>query len=489
MEQTSHFPSHTLGRHELTLAALTLPWGLFAANCILFGGLSLGFALAGCSLMGILTWYRLGQGGRFTGFSAGVLGLCCLTCAGFAWSDDYAVKFVSLCCGLFGWNLVQCLMAGKNRRAPGSAGVILDVLDTLFLTPMAHLAPSFRGLSRELQSDHRLRRFTGVLWGLLLAAPVLLMVVPLLISADAAFEGVVNLLPEVDLAQWIATAIFGSIAFAYIFGQSVGLTQENTETVPGRPVKKLSVLTVNTALAVVSAVYVVYLVSQLAYFVGGFAGILPQGYTVAEYAVRGFFEMARLSAINLAVVSIALFAVKREGKAPLSTRVLCLFLGLVTEFLVLSAMAKMGLYIGSFGLTRRRVLVVAILIFLGVTTAAVSLHLFLPRLPYGKVAVVTALVLCCGLLWLDVDYQVAKYNVEHYRSGKLENMDVAYLMELGSGAMPWLEELAKDGDATARMYLEQQVFYARPDDFRDWNYHHANAADITKRWRNDMQTP
>ena len=53
-------------------------------------------------------------------------------------------------------------------------------------------------------------------------------------------------------------------------------------------------VTLCVALGMISLVYVLYLVSQLAYFSGGFSGILPKGYTMAEYARRGFFEMAWL---------------------------------------------------------------------------------------------------------------------------------------------------------------------------------------------------
>ncbi len=72
----------------------------------------------------------------------------------------------------------------------------------------------------------------------------------------------------------------------------------------------------NILLGTVCLIYAVYLLSQLAYLGGGFAGILPDGYTLAEYARRGFFEMAWLSFINLGLMCLAMGLVEKEGRCP-----------------------------------------------------------------------------------------------------------------------------------------------------------------------------
>ena len=72
----------------------------------------------------------------------------------------------------------------------------------------------------------------------------------------------------------------------------------------------------NTALGAVCAVYLAYLFSQLAYFVGGFSGILPEGFTRAEYARRGFFEMTCLAGVNLALMTFGVGKVRHSGRTP-----------------------------------------------------------------------------------------------------------------------------------------------------------------------------
>jgi hypothetical protein len=237
--------------------------------------------------------------------------------------------------------------------------------------------------------------------------------------------------------------------------------------------KTVSSLTVNTVLSSVCLVYLVYLLSQLAYFIGGFSGILPEGFTAAEYARRGFFEMAMLCFIDLGIIAFCVGLVaKKDGKAPLSTRLLCLFIGLVTIFLVITASAKMGLYISFYGLTRLRVLTELIMVFLGVTTGLVCLWLFAPKVPYMKVILLVALSMGAVTLWADVDTVVAAYNVSAYQSGSLATVDVDYLGTLGDGAVPYISQLTTDSYINVASRAKEILAHRNTvtGDFRSWNY-------------------
>jgi hypothetical protein len=154
------------------------------------------------------------------------------------------------------------------------------------------------------------------------------------------------------------------------------------------------------------------------------------------------------------------------------TRLLCLFIGLVTVFFVATASAKMGMYIGAYGLTRLRVLTEVIMVFLGIATALVCLWLFVPKLPYMKAILLIALTMGAGTLWADVDTVVAAYNVRAYQSGALDSVDVHYLWTLGDGAVPYIAELTKAEDpAVAQRAVEILERYHKNDgDFRAWNY-------------------
>ena len=471
--QSSFFP--TAGR-ELIFGLVILVTGMLLRNSVLFGGFNLGFAIfSGLSILCAVA-YLLISGCRFSLYSGSLLGLSLVICAGFARTDDGFVKFVMFCFLLVSTNLGLCLLAGQNRRSPNGVTSLLDASRAAFALSWGKLPDAFRGLVRAFRrSGSAGKKGSAVLLGLLVAVPILAILIPPLMQADAAFDALLDMLPEWDITEFFATAIVGAYVVCWLYCRAVAL-KHAPKAAPAQTAagKGISVLTVNTVLTAVAFVYVVYLISQLAYFSGGLLGILPEGYTMAEYARRGFFEMAWLCAINLSIIALSVGLVKKDGAAPLSTRLICLFIGIVTLFLVVTASAKMFLYIGAYGLTRLRVLTEVIMVFLGITTLLLSVWLFVPKLAYMKAILLVGLVIGAAVFWADVDTVVARYNVTAYQAGKLETVDVSYLnYELGSGALPYIQMLENDSDpavaAEVRDILEHRDAH-EAEDYRGWNY-------------------
>ena len=84
--------------------------------------------------------------------------------------------------------------------------------------------------------------------------PVLLILVPLLMFADAAFEGLVDSLPQFDIAQIFVTLLFGVSLSLLLYSRSVALRHCEPGTQKTSPAlfKGLSALTVNTVLRTAS---------------------------------------------------------------------------------------------------------------------------------------------------------------------------------------------------------------------------------------------
>lgn len=470
-QQKPFFPT---GNPELVFGLILLVIGCLLCNSMLYAGFHLGFALfCGCAIL-CSTVYLLRCGCKMSLYSGILLGMSLVICASFARSDDGFVKFVMLCFLLISTNLGFCLMAGQNRRAPKGVTSLLDAPRTVFALGFGKLPESMRGLRDGIKHSGSAGRKGGaVLLGLAIAVPLLAIVIPLLISADAAFDALLKKLPDWDFGELLGSLIFGALLACFLYSRGTALHHAPKAAPARSAIKGIHPLTVNTVLIAVSAVYVVYLVSQLAYFSGGFSGILPEGYTAAEYARRGFFEMAWLCAINLGIMALAVGLVAKKENAPILTRLVCLFLGIVTLFLVVSASAKMFLYIGSFGLTRLRVLTQVIIFFFGIATILVSVWLFVPKLPYMKAVLIAALVIGSAVAWADVDTVVAAYNVAAYQTGKLASIDVDYLDSLGKGAIPHIAKLTGDADpaiAKAAANALEYGSYDKIDDFREWNY-------------------
>lgn len=475
MENEQTGKSFPVGIKELGFGVATLGAGLLQTNSILSGGFSLGFAIGYLLCLFCSVLYLVCSGRKFSKYSFTLLFLSFVIAASFARSDDSLVKLVMFCFLVVSTNLGLCLLAEKNRYAPGTVRSLEDAVSTLFSLGVGELPASYRGLHNAFRRSGSIGQKSGaILLGLGITVPVLLIIVPLLMQADAAFEGMLRYLPDFSFPEFFGTVLFGGCLGFVLYTRNTALQYKETVPTVQRQHKGISPLTINTVLIAICLVYCAYLASQLAYFTGGLAGILPEDYTLAEYARRGFFEMAWLCAINLGIILFALAVCAKGNGTPLSTRLFCLFIGIVTLFFIIAASAKMILYIDSFGLTRLRMLTQVVMVFFAVVTVLVSVWLFVPKLPYMKAVIICALVIGAAVSWADVDTQVARYNVRRYLSGQTETVDVDYLNALGSGAVPYIAKLAEEAPDAAisdsAQFLLDNRWTEKPEDFRDWNY-------------------
>lgn len=477
----SSFPT---ARREKAYAVCMALISLFLCNSILYGGFQLGFAVFGGLAVLCPVAYLLKNGHKLTLYTGAMLLFDLILCAGFARADDGFVKFVILCFLAVSVNLMLSQLAGKNRHYPGGISSLLDAPRTVFVHGVGGMPESLRGLKQaSREGGSRTKKSGAILLGLGISLIVLGIMVPLLIRADAAFDGFIQQLPDFDLGQLVLTVLVGGMVWIPLYSVAVSLQHKSKPEFPEtKPRKGILQLTINTVLLAVSFLYLVYLLSQLAYLWGGMAGILPENFTAAEYARRGFFEMALLCFINLTIISVSVGLVRKQPRIPLLTRILCLFIGIVTVFLTVTSGGKMLLYISSFGLTRLRVLTQIITVFFGLSTTVVCIWLFAPKLPYTKIVLFVALLLGSITLWADVDTVVARYNVHAYQSGALQTVDMQYLIQLGDGAVPYLLELTQDSDVTvariATNELEKRASRLDTSDIRSWTYTSAQAKQL-----------
>ena len=152
--------------------------------------------------------------------------------------------------------------------------------------------------------------------GILLAIPVLMVVIPLLISSDVAFAGFIKSLFE-NITLTVFKIIVGLIITPFVIAYCFAL--KNSERKEYTPSKfgGIDNTIVISFLSAISICYLTYLFSQLAYFFSAFKGFLPEGYefNVSTYARRGFFEMSAIAAINFLVIfGSLLLSKKKKGK-------------------------------------------------------------------------------------------------------------------------------------------------------------------------------
>lgn len=449
------------GTRDLVFAGILAVLCILAADFYFWGGLGLAATVVTALIFLTGASYLLKHRRKLTGYSI-YCGLAYVIGAGaFLISDGGFLHFLLIHVLLALATVAMMEVMELRADRDSSFRNVGDFFRTLFGLTFGNIGAAFYGIfHREDETgETKSRKMGAPLLGFACAIPVLLIVIPLLMSSDEAFDNMLGRISGDTVGELVLSTLLGLFAFLLIFSRLFALPKaEKREKAPST-FRGMASVTLCVALGMISFVYVLYLVSQLAYFFDAFSGLLPKGFSVAEYARRGFFEMCIVCAINLALIFLAaLLSRKEEGKTPLAIRLFSLFFCVFSLVLISTALSKMFLYIGSFGMTHKRILTSVFMLFLAVMFLAVGLRLFVPRVPYMKICLITASLLLIATCYVNVDSMIAEYNVTAYQNHKLDSIDMDTLAELdGDSAVPWLLELLEDEDRAMRTEAAEQL--------------------------------
>lgn len=455
---------------DFSFAIITLITSIFSVYLSFYGNFNLGFALSFFVLAVIIVLYIKNKITKIKPFSL-YCGICALLCAGvFPIYCDYFSKFM-LFVAIFALSAI-CVggLTDSNKYSEKSYQLIFDILRICIAIPLMHMSDMLFGLFSSGEGDSKGKK-SSIILGIVCALPVLFVLIPLLVSSDAAFEGIVNtVLGKVDYL--VVSLIFGVILFIILFSLLFAIVKglAKNEREFSYIDRSISKITINSFLSMICAVYVIYLFSQLAYFFNAFSSILPEKYTVAEYTRRGFFEMAVICVINLMLIFVSLvFSRKENGKIALSTRLIALFVAAFSLVLISTVGSKMFMYISSFGMTRLRILVSVFMLVLCFIFLFVIIKLFAPKFSYMRYIVIAVTVIGITVAYADIDRVIAKYNTEMYLNGTLQTIDVSAFENLSDSAVPYLVKLLDNSDKTVAQVAKSQL-QSRASNYYDIDY-------------------
>ena len=202
------------------------------------------------------------------------------------------------------------------------------------------------------------------------------------------------------------------------------------------------------------------------YYLSAFGGILPEGYSYSEYARQGFFELCGTAVLDLFVIFVAGVLAKRNesGRKPVAVRIYSAVFGITTILLICSAMSKMIMYIGEYGLTGLRFYTSWFMILLGIVFFVLILHEIFPGMKTVATLFISFTVMLGVLCFSDPDARIAQYNVESYLSGTTQQIDTYSLAALSEGAAPYVEKL---GDADENLRPRCRVALAQIKESRN----------------------
>ena len=343
-------------------------------------------------------------------------------------------------------------LSGLAQSSWRQVGVLWETIALSFIALFSHPAKPFRALGALW--GHEKRAIGGVLIGLAVAVPLLGIAIPLLQSADTVFAGLVHdaffWFEEINAWEifWrvLRTLALGLLLFSALF--ALNQPQELPPIAGARPAKSsefaATIPTLITVLALLNVVYFVFVAVQFAFLFGGAAHAAMKG-GWAEYARSGFFQLVAVAALNLAVVLTTSCFLERAGQArPVGKRTLqalAALLLLLTGVILFSALRRMGLYIGVYGLSLLRVLTLFGMAFIAICLAAAFLKLLRPGRCFFPVFLAAGVGLWVLFSFFNTSALIANYNVDAYLDGRVAQIDTGYLMNLGPESLPALRRL------------------------------------------------
>ena len=305
-----------------------------------------------------------------------------------------------------------------------SSYIYADLLHIAFSAPFTHffsIFPALFGLFKRDKKKEKINIHPAV-WGGLMSVAALWVIVPLLIKADSNFlsgttEFIDHLFAGMDLFSVVVNVVLSvpvacylySLAYCSINNTGKIFTKEELDFHRKR-IRISPAVTLKVFMLVICTVYILFIALQGEYLLGAFTGKLYSGYTYAEYARTGFFELCKVSIINLSLLAICNLLIKEDEKH--NIRKPMVLLCMLSLLLLSTATAKMVMYISVYGLTVKRIISTVFLLWLVCVFVMCIVRLY-KEYNLIKTALFTGVVMFCILFSFDMGKLSYDFNTEY----------------------------------------------------------------------------
>ncbi len=381
------------------------------------------------------------------------------------------LTFLNVVASLLLLLLLLDLLTGKTLRDFVLRHYVrIVVLPLRFLRPLAITVSDILSLKGVYKNS---KVVSQVLKGLLLAIPVLVFFGLLFASADLLFEKFISDLLTFDIDP---EAVFMLIRIAIVTCAFLGGLSYLVSHVPKSPAAapsankdvSLGVIEVSIFLGAINLLFICFILIQLVYLFGGEGNVTAQGFTYAEYARKGFFE--------LIVVAVASFLLlwKTEDLLPRKEnlhhspwfKAQSGILILQVLILMVSAFTRLSLYENAYGFTTLRLYSHAFILLISVIFLILLSKIFLDGkeniFAHRIFLAITAFLVCMN--FLNPDAFIARKNIEYFTGEDSWKIDVDYLSTLSEDALP----VTIDRIVAYKQGLAYDYLYELRNDFAPW---------------------
>lgn len=282
--------------------------------------------------------------------------------------SDPVSMFALHLCALY----VAVVSSGILYEGRTGSFIVWDLINAGFvksLTGLGNPFSDFFEIIRGKKGNENSASVTVGVLSLIFVIPFFVIAVALLCSINPSFDAAVtHILNQLDV-KWVfknlhlfMLAVPVSIYLYAMISQSARAEGEKEKAAYGRIVRwrnkchQLSpvIAAVITGLFVI--LYLTFFVFEGSYLFSAFAGKVPQEFTVAQYARRGFFELTGIMTINMLICIIMSYLVRRNAVGRKAS--MGMMIALMSESILFAVISfsKLALYYSRFGYTPKRLL-------------------------------------------------------------------------------------------------------------------------------------
>lgn len=311
---------------------------------------------------------------------------------------------------------------------------------------------SFFKKTKVLKND----LFRNIVIGLVVSIPLLIIITSLLSGADLLFGELTKNIFDFGFSADIIT-IFFMVLFGFMACYCIlcGVLSR-TESVEKMAIKKADASIAITFMTLLCLVYAVFCGIQLIYLFTNRMFTLPQEFTFAEYARRGFFELLAVTIINIGIILLCRTLFQKSKLL----RLLVTLMTACTYIIIVSATYRMLLYIGAYHLTFLRLFVLLALFIDALVLAGVVIAEYKDKFPLFQYCIVVTLISYLVFSFARPDCYIASYLDS--QNEILEIEDLAYLtQDLSLDAAPYVVSLINETERWQKLSGEDSQEYDR----------------------------
>lgn len=386
-------------------------------------------------------------------------------------SGSYLWRAPNFLCTMLLYSTMVAILTDNFPVKELSFKFLFKILEHV-IVPLRNFNIPFKWINKYKSDDAKKKLHSSIILGIFISLPFVVFLLIMLSSADLVFsvkvENTLEWFSKMLDLELIFKIIFGMIAGLYLFGliyivfaEKKSDSQNAIFTLEIRP-KNADTIVINILLSSILLVYTLFIFIQFKYLFAG--SVLPGNLNYAEYARRGFFELIFLSFLNIGLILLTVYLYKEKiyvqrNKWSNLTKIFMMYLCAVTFVMLISSFYRMYLYDQEYGFTRLRVLVYGFLIFESIGLIITAAFIMRPEFNIMAVYMVIGLCYYLCLNVVQIDYIIAKHNVDMYLAKETDSLDIDYLMSLSVDAAPQIARLVENNNADIMTRYKADLYF------------------------------